>query len=159
LTYNNIIMRTKRTNMTIKTDTVRALFIVFIVTMITNSVSAQKMKYDKKTNTISVDGNPHALMLRSNASLGGINNNFSIQNLNGKELIYIKLKTKDEYNNRGRKIDTKIGYEIIFMESGKSVWKQNTMGAKGAMKLVVKNKLIKNNEIDVSAERRFLLKY
>jgi hypothetical protein len=33
------------------------------------------------------------------------------------------------------------------------------MGAKGAMKLVVKNKLIKNNEIDASAERKFLLKY
>jgi hypothetical protein len=152
-------MQTQKTNIAIKTNTMRTLCILFIATMLTNSVAAQKMKYDKKTNTISVDGNPHALMLRSNASVGGINNNFSIQNLNGKELIYIKLKTKDEYDNRGRKIGTKTGYKIIFIDSGESVWKQNTMGAKGAMKLVVKNKLIKNNEIDASAERKFLLKY
>ena len=117
------------------------------------------MKYDKKTNVISVNGKPHALMLRTIATIGGINNNFSIQSMDGKELLYIKLKTKDRFNAFGNLVDSQTGYEIIFIESGKSVWKRNTMGAKGAMKLVVKNKLIKDNNIDPSAEKSFLLKY
>ena len=86
------------------------------------------MKYDKKTNVISVNGKPHALMLRTIATIGGINNNFSIQSMDGKELLYIKLKTKDRFNAFGNLVDSQTGYEIIFIERGKSVWKRNTPG-------------------------------
>ena len=73
--------------------------------------------------------------------------------------MYIKLDTRKKYNRYGEVVEENVGYEIIFLDSGQSVWKRNTMGAKGAMKLVVKNKLIKDNDIDPEAERSFLLKY
>lgn len=137
----------------------KALVFILFYLLFSISVSAQKMKYDKETNIITVDGVPYAKMERSNASVAGLNNNFSIQNLEGKELMYIKLDTRKKYNRYGEVVEENVGYEIIFIDSGRSVWKRNTMGAKGAMKLVVKNKLIKDNDIDPEAERSFLLKY
>ena len=137
----------------------KALVFILFYLLFSISVSAQKMKYDKETNIITVDGVSYAKMERSNASVAGLNNNFSIQNLKGKELMYIKLDTRKKYNRYGEVVEENVGYEIIFIDSGRSVWKRNTMGAKGAMKLVVKNKLIKDNDIDPEAERSFLLKY
>ena len=137
----------------------KALVFILFYLLFSISVSAQKMKYDKETNIITVDGVSYAKMERSNASVAGLNNNFSIQNLKGKELMYIKLDTRKKYNRYGEVVEENVGYEIIFIDSGRSVWKRNTMGAKGAMKLVVKNKLIKDNDIDPEAERSFLLKF
>lgn len=137
----------------------KSLVFLLLFSLFSYAVSAQKMKYDKETNLITVAGVPYAKMERSNASVAGLNNNFSIRNLEGKELMYIKLETRKKYNRYGEVVEENVGYEIIFLDSGKSVWKRNTMGAKGAMKLVVKNKLIKDNHIDPEAERSFLLKY
>jgi hypothetical protein len=87
----------------------------------------------------------------------GINNNFTVLNLEGKDLIYMAFKQRVVILN-GKK-ETRSYYLITFLGSNRSSIKKGTMTANGAAKLIVKNNLIVENEIDPTAEKKFHLKY
>ena len=50
-------------------------------------------------------------------------------------------------------------YVINFFESGESSRKKNTLSALGAAKLVGRNNLIIDGQIDAAAEKKFHMKY
>ena len=120
----------------------------------------QKINLDKETGLIYVNGNKYAKLDKENApGQLGINKNFTITNLEGKELVYIAFKQEDIYDAWGNKKETKSFYLITFLESNKSARKNGTMTASGAAKLIAKNNLILEGEIDSEAEKKFHLKY
>lgn len=120
----------------------------------------QKINLDKETGLIYVNGEKYAKLDKENApGQLGINKNFTISNLDGKELVYMSFQQQDIYDAFGNKKDTKSYYKITFLESNRSSNKNGTMTSSGAAKLVAKNFLIKDGEIDPSSEKKFHLKY
>lgn len=120
----------------------------------------QKIEYDKNTRIISVDGVSLALMEKEGApGQLGINSNFTITNLEGKELIFMAFTQRPEYQNGYKTGKTLTYYVIEFVESGKTSKKQGTLKSSGAAKLIAKNKLIVDGQIDPRAEEKFHLKY
>ena len=89
----------------------------------------------------------------------GINSNFTITNLEGKELIFMAFTQRPEYQNGYKTGKTLTYYVIEFVESGKTSKKQGTLKSSGAAKLIAKNKLIVDGQIDPRAEEKFHLKY
>jgi hypothetical protein len=101
-------------------------------------------------------------MARVNAdSQFPMNKDFIFSDLEDNEIMYMKLKNIKRYDSWGRVVDNKTGYELIFIDSdvNSAGFKINTMGAKGAAKLFVKNKLLKNGKLDQKAKKIFLAKY
>jgi len=130
-----------------------ALFFVNIV----NS-QKHKYKYDDDSQLMYVDGEVYGKMVKTKGDDFGIAKNFSIQNLEGEELVYMKYTTREKWNKEYQQYESKIYYDIIFPKSGAkaSVMKGFGLGEKGAIKLLVINDLIKGNEIDPLAEARYI---
>jgi hypothetical protein len=139
----------------------KTIFTSFIL-LFTVVTFAQKVEYNKKTEIISVKGKPYAKMARVNAdSQFPMNKDFIFSDLEDNEIMYMKLKNIKRYDSWGRVVDNKTGYELIFidLDVNSAGFKINTMGAKGAAKLFVKNKLLKNGKLDQKAKKIFLAKY
>jgi hypothetical protein len=68
----------------------------------------------------------------------------------------MKFKTEKRYNRQTGQNETKVYYDITFIGTGQQVRRNGSLGERGAMKIVVKNKLIKDNNIDPSAEKRYI---
>lgn len=138
---------------------VRLLLTAIIITLTCNAYSQKKkVIYDKETGSIEVNGEPYAQLEKENApGQLGINKNFTVLNLEGKELIYMAFKQRVVIIN-GKK-ETRSYYLITFLGSNRSSIKKGTMTANGTAKLIVKNNLIVENEIDPTAEKKFHLKY
>ena len=70
---------------------VRLLLTAIIITLTCNAYSQKKkVIYDKETGSIEVNGEPYAQLEKENApGQLGINKNFTVLNLEGKELIYM----------------------------------------------------------------------
>jgi len=83
---------------------------------------AQKMKVqvDKESGTITVNEVPQAILIKENApGQLGINKNFTITNLDGKELLYFVFTQEPETNSRGYKTGKTLTYYTLnFIESG-----------------------------------------
>ena len=120
----------------------------------------QKVTIEKETGVILADGVPYAKMIKENApGQLGVNKNFTITNLEGKELLYFVFTQEDE-RVRGYKTGKVLTfYTLNFIESGESGVRPGTFRSSGVAKMVVKNKLIKDGEIDEAAAKKFLLKY
>ena len=139
----------------------KTIFTTFML-LFTMLIFAQKVDYDKKTDLIKVKGKPYAKMHRTNAdSQFPLNKDFLFTDLDGNEILFMKCKKIKKFDYWGRLVDEKTGYELIFIDSGvrSAGFKINTMGAKGAAKLFVKNKLLKNGKLDQKAKKIFLAKY
>lgn len=134
-----------------------------LVIAITVGASGQKQKiaYDKDTGMITVDGADYAQLTKENApGQLGVNKNFTISNLEGKELIYMVFTQRDIFDARGRNTGKKeVFYVINFLESGRTARRNGTLGALGAAKLVAKNNLLVGDQIDPSAEDKFHMKF
>ena len=131
-----------------------------LVIALTCNVYGQKKKItcDKETGMIEVNGEAYAQLSKENApGQLGVNKNFTISNLEGEELIYMAFKQRVVYEG-GKKV-TKSYYQITFLQSNRSSTKSGTMTATGAAKLVAKNNLIVDGEIDPAAEKKFHIKY
>lgn len=134
--------------------------IFLILLIIVSSISySQKIKgeYDKTSDIVSVNGKQLFKVVPKGVSGQLTNNHFSIQNLNDEELIYLKFNSKTSYSN-GKKIN-KVWYDLLFIKTGNIVRKikSGTMGAKGAMKFILKNELIKNDQVDSNSEKKIML--
>ena len=139
--------------------------LVFTTLLILASTAgfAQKMKVkvDKKSGIISVNEVPQAILIKENApGQLGINKDFTITNLDGKELLYFVFTQEPETNSRGYKTgETLTYYTLNFIESRGQGRRTGTMTGLGAAKIAMKNGLIVDGEIDPVAQKKFLLKY
>jgi len=97
-------------------------------------------------------------MVKSKGDLLGINKNYSIQNLEGKELVFMKFTTREKWNEESKQYESKIYYDVHFSESGAkaSLFKGFGLREKGAIKMLLKNNLILENSIDPAAEARYI---
>ena len=138
----------------------KVVFFSFFALFFMNSLHAQKHKYryDDETQLMYVDDVVYGKMLKTKGDDFGITKNFSIQNLKGEELVYMKYTTRQSWNKQYQKYESKIYYDINFTQSGAraSVMKGFGLGEKGAIKLLVTNNLISGSEIDPVAEARYI---
>lgn len=143
--------------LTIKKSAWSAFLIIMI--LFSNGVNAQKIK--DNDGLITLDGKPYVKMVKKTGFF--FNNHFWIRNLDGKELVFIEVKEKvtSKWNKEKRKHENTTSYYHIvhFKESGGRVTLDEVLGKRGVIKLIFKNKLIKDGLIDPIAERKYLLKY
>lgn len=140
----------------------KLLFTALLILASTASFAQKmKVKVDKESGTISVNNVPQAILIKENApGQLGINKNFTITNLDGKELLYFVFTQEPETNSRGYKTgETLTYYTLNFIESRGQGRRTGTMTGLGAAKIAVKNGLIVDGEIDPVAQKKFLLKY
>jgi len=127
-----------------------------------NFAFAQKKKIEEINGNVMVDGQPYAKLVKTKVGGGDLfSNNFSFQSLSGTELIYMKYHTRERQvrNEKTGKWETHSYpyYVVNFINSGASVTlPENSLGEKGAMKIVVENNLIKDDAIDPVAEERYV---
>jgi hypothetical protein len=121
--------------------------------------TAQKVKVTYDDDTIKVNGTPYALMYKKSA--GALIYDFSIRNITGTELFFIKVLLRDTYGRTpsfayGK--NQEVYHEINFIGSGGRAELQH-QSAKGFAKMIVDNNLIKDNTVDAEAEKRFMQVY
>lgn len=113
---------------------------------------AQNIDIDKEI--IKVDKIPYAKIAKKN--VGIMRNDYIISTIDGVELIYFKCELA-EYNGVGYMYgNNKLIYQVYFTQSKHKVYIEH-LNLKEAAKLVVENKLLKDNKIDLEAEKRFIL--
>ena len=139
----------------------KKILITTFIVLASTAGYAQKIEVDKDSGLITVDGRSYAKLIKENApGQLGINKNFTIANLAGDELLYFVFTQEPERNRYGYETGKTLTYYTLnFINSGGIGKRNGTMRAKGAAKLVVKNKLIIDNQINPTAEKKFLLKY
>jgi hypothetical protein len=117
-----------------------------------------KLKFDDESQLIYLNGKAYAKMIKTSADIVGLNKHFTIQNLSGEELMFMKYAPKEHWDREEKQNVTTIYYDITFTESGASasVKKGFGLGEKGAMKLLVKNQLMKDHAIDPDAEAKYI---
>ncbi len=134
------------------------LFTILISSSLHSQKQKLKLKFDDENQLIYVNGKAYAKMIKTNADFVGINKHFTIQNLSGEELMFMKYTPKEHWDREEQQNVTTIYYDIMFTESGAtaSVKKGFGLGEKGAMKLFIKNQLMKNHAIDPHAEAKYI---
>ena len=139
----------------------KKILITTFIVLASTAGYAQKIEVDKDSGLITVDGRYYDKLIKQNApGQLVINKNFTIANLAGDELLYFVFTQEPERNRYGYETGKTLTYYTLnFINSGGIGKRNGTMRAKGAAKLVVKNKLIIDNQINPAAEKKFLLKY
>lgn len=136
-----------------------SLMLIFTL-LLSNAVNAQKIK--DNDGIITLDGKPYVKLVKK-VQYVFVHNNFWIQNLDGKELLsaIVKEKISRVYDNKKRKYvdQTSYYYVINFKDSEAQVVLNQQLSKRGLIKLMFKNRLIKDNQIDPIAEREFISKH
>ena len=135
-------------------------YIVLIMFLFSNAINAQKIKDNK--GLITLDGKPYVKLIKK-VKYVLVHNDFWIQNLNGEELMYAQVKERIRrvWSKERRKYvdETSYYYQIHFKGSEATVVLNRQLSKRGLIKLVFKNKLIKDNQIDPVTEREFISKH
>lgn len=133
---------------------------LIVMFLLSSTVNAQKIKYNK--GLVTLDGKPYVKLIKK-VKYVFVHNNFWIQNLDGKELMSAEVKeriTRKWSTEKGKYVDETSYYYIVhFKESEAKVVLNRQLSKKGLIKMVFKNKLIKDNQIDPVAERKYILNY
>lgn len=134
------------------------LFTILISSTLHSQKQKIKLKFDDESQLIYVNGEAYAKMIKTKADFVGINKHFTIQNLSGEELMFMKYAPREHWDREEQQTVTTVYYDITFAESGAyaSVKKGFGLGEKGAMKLLMKNQLMNNHAIDPDAESKYI---
>ena len=120
------------------------LALVFVLASPTTTF-AQKVKYERKLNTIFVDEKPYAKLYQVGGILAA---DYSLKTLQDKEVIFFKYDSDKNF------------YEVIFMETGeKAYWNDIGAGGKAVAKHVVQNQFIKDDVLNEEAKKRYITLY
>jgi hypothetical protein len=127
------------------------LTVLFLLSVFTVSAQKQKITFDE--DTILVDGVRYGIL-----SKGMNRGDYSLKSLDGKEQIYLKFL---EYNdptkvNSSNPTGRETYLEVIFLNSGAKC-EVDYHTKKHIAKVIVDGHLLKNNEIDAEAEKKFIL--
>ncbi|MEO5641874.1 MAG: hypothetical protein ABIS12_01035 [Bacteroidia bacterium] len=118
------------------------------------TMNAQKQKITLDNDTIKVDGVAFGIIEKKSA----LKSDYTVKTLDGKEQIFL---SGQEFNdptkvNSGNP-DGKMRYlEVTFLNSGGKCEIVMPFGKKGVAKIVVENHLLKGNEVDTDAEKKFI---
>lgn len=116
---------------------------------------SQKQKITVDDDIIKVDGTDYAKIEKKS----GLSFDFTIKSLDGTDLIYFKFMENNNPNNvnSGNPNGRVTYYEVIFIGSGEKCEVQSPGTKKGVAKIVAENNLIKENSVDIEAEKKFIL--
>lgn len=122
-----------------------------------NSFSQEKaeFEFDKKTNTALENGKAIYTVEKTGGFGSG---EFSVKNIEGKELIYIRFsKFKDEKEIKSSNPEGNVSFsEFVFSNSSSTAEMSTLLSSKNFAKIIYENKLIVNGQLDPSAEERFI---
>lgn len=131
--------------------------LILIISVLANNFSnAQKIK--EENGLITLDGKPYVKMIKTKAWL--VYNDFTIQNLSGIDLVTFNYRTKmrKKWNEEQRRYveETVIYYTAKFTESGAHVVINEQLSKKMVVKILFKNKLVKDDLIDQLTEKQYV---
>lgn len=136
------------------------VLLLFIIGAATYGQKKVKPVYNEETQEITIDGKYYITMKKGKGGTVnvGLSNNYSIQNKEGIELIFMKYEPRENYNRATGKNETSFWYKISFPETGSWLWKKVilTMSTKGVMKALVKNQLIENGNLNKEMVKRYV---
>lgn len=120
-------------------------------------VKAESVDVDKKTGLVKVDDKEAFFLVSKNASL--MENDYSLQNLDHKELAYLKHQTGTRYNNNGTTSNV-TEYLMVFTLTGNQCTLSgfNLLGGtiKPLAKMIAGANLVQNGEVSEVEERKFI---
>ena len=132
------------------------LIMLFVVTL---TSFGQKVKpvFNDETNEISIDGNYYIMMEKMSGGNMGMAKNFSIQNKEGDELLFMRFTPRTSSNN-----ETSYWYRMTFNESGSWFWLSKSitgMSTIGAMNFLIKNELIHDGNLDKKKTKQIVQRH
>jgi hypothetical protein len=131
------------------------IFLAVLSLLTVVSANAQKQKITFDEDTILVDGVRYGILERKSGPSG----DHVVKSLDGKEQIYLKLldfydpAKVSSSNPNGRETY----FEVTFLNSGAKCEVDAPGGKKWTAKIIVENQLLKGNEVDADAEKKFIL--
>jgi hypothetical protein len=137
----------------------KILFLVVGFLVFTTRITAQDIDINKKTGLVKLNGE-EAYYLKSTNKILFVGD-FSLQNINGVELAYLKTEQIENTNDNLENIivGMYLKYTITFTQSGNKCNFYNISAfntRKALVKLFNKTGLIKNGLIDAEAEEKFI---
>lgn len=122
------------------------------------SASAQKVEVDKKTGLVTVDGQPSFHLVAKKKVLW--QSDYALENLDGKELAYLKAEEGEKWNNATRSYEKSTFYGITFTQSGNycQIRDYNSLSViKSLAKEIAAARLVQNGAISPEAEQKFVV--
>ena len=133
--------------------------LLFLATLLFGiSAYAQDIEYDKKTFEVTADGT-HVFSIERECD-HGTNCRFHVSDVNGKEVLLIRYQMFNSLVERSQaNPNGTVRYlEFIFLESEKKAeYDSSVINPKQVAKLVHKNGLFVNGELDATAVDQFVL--
>jgi hypothetical protein len=129
--------------------------VLLLFVLITSATFAQKQKVTVDDDTVKVDGVPYCLLVKG----PGMSYDFTVKSLTGEELMFMQFL---EFNNPNKVNNSnpkgRVTYfEVTFFNDSRKCEVDAPGGKKFVAKIIVDNKLIKDNAIDPAAENKFIL--
>ncbi|MEO5645003.1 MAG: hypothetical protein ABIQ40_10950 [Bacteroidia bacterium] len=133
----------------------RYSFFTLLLLTISLTINAQKQKVTVDNDTIKVDGTPYGIIEKKSA----LKSDYTIKSLDGKEQIFLSGQEFDDPTkiNSGNPKGTVRYFEVTFLNSGRKCEVEIASTKKGVAKIVVENHLLKGNEVDSDAEKKFIV--
>jgi len=135
--------------------TLRLLFLFLFVSL---AATAQKVSVDKKTNIVTVEGEPSFVLKPKNKILW--QSDYALENLDGQELAYFKAEKREKWNNTTHNYDNELFYGITFSQSGNYCELRNFTSlsiVKALAKEIAAARLVQGNAISPEAEQKFVV--
>lgn len=117
----------------------------------------QKVEVDKHTGLVKVDGQASFYLTEKNKSI--MQNDFALENLEHKELAYLKYEDEVRYTSGGKRTSTR--FLMVFTESGNQCYLSGFNIITGYIKPIAKSiagaNLVQNGAISDMEERKFIV--
>jgi hypothetical protein len=131
-------------------------FTALLLLLSAGNAFAQRVEVDKKTGLVKVDDKEVFYLQPKSVSI--MNNDFSLQNLDHKELAYLKYTPVERYRNGST--STEDQYLMVFTETGNQCMLTGfglLMGTiKPMAKQIVAANLVQNGSVSMNEERKFV---
>lgn len=134
-----------------------AIILVFCFATFTSFGQKVKPVWNEETNEVTLEGKYYIILKKMNGGNLGLSKNYSVQNKEGDELIFMKFTPRTNSED-----ETSYWYRMTFPESGSWFWLSKSiagMGTKGAMKLLMKNELIKDGNLDWKKAQQYIQRH
>lgn len=119
------------------------------------AAQAEKQKITFNEDTVLVDGVRYCILERKSGPSG----DYVVKSLDGKEQIYLKLLDYNDPSkvNQSNPTGRETYFEVTFLGSEQKCEVDAPGGKKWTAKIIVDNQLLKGNEVDAAAEKKFIL--
>lgn len=129
-----------------------------LLLFVTLTAFAQKVEVDKKSGLVTVNGQPSFHLIAKRKVLW--QSDYALENLDGKELAYLKAEEGENWNNATRSYEKSTFYGITFTQSGNycQIRDYNSLSViKSLAKEIAAARLVQNGAISPEAEQKFVV--